>query len=84
MSFFFRTPLLLHPLRGPSEVAHGHAQPTDTYGRRLAGGECSAESATMSTFAVPEIGREGRLAAKERAAAKARSADQRSGSARCP
>ena len=34
-----------------------------------------------STFAVPEMGRERRLAAKERAAAKARSADQRSANA---
>ena len=74
----------VRPCRGPSVHAQitSRQQPTACDWPR---GGCSAESArtslrsgmSPSTLAVPDKGRERRLAAKVRAAAKARSAEQR-------
>ena len=80
--FFFTHLFYVRPLRGPS----AHALSPGNRLRHATGkGGCSEESArtslrsgmSPSTLAVPDKGRERRLAAKVRAAAKARSADQR-------
>ena len=70
----------------PSRATSYGQQAAGGHARRLACGGCAVESVRMSlrggsspsTLAVPVTGKESRLAAKERAAAKDRRAEHRS------